>query len=40
MAYVNPYEREQRRKAEQTELQRLYAREEQGGTPASAPVEG
>lgn len=40
MAYINPYEREQRRKAEQTELQRLYAREEQGGTPASAPVEG
>ena len=40
MAYVNPYEREQRRKAEQTELQRLNAREEQGGTPASAPVEG
>ena len=40
MTYVNPYEREQRRKAEQTELQRLYAREEQGGTPASAPVEG
>lgn len=40
MAYVNPYEREQRRKAEQTELQRLYAQEEQGGTPASAPVEG
>lgn len=40
MAYINPYEREQRRKAEQTELQRLYAQEEQGGTPASAPVEG
>lgn len=40
MAYINPYEREQRRKAEQTELQKLYAREEQGGTPASAPVEG
>ncbi len=31
MAYINPYEREQRRKAEQTE---------QGETPASAPVEG
>jgi hypothetical protein len=40
MAYINPYEKEQRRKAEQTELQRLYAQEEQGGTPASAPVEG
>ena len=28
MSYVNPYEREPRRKAEQTELQRLYAQEE------------